>query len=491
MRNLIKLKTEFNYNEIKQDVNDFIDSWNKIRPIIENYGCKQFKNNGQKYFTEINSNSPISYFLVDEGEFGHGMVLAAIYKKLIEFQNTFLNQIINSKSEILSCFKEQLSQEIMIQDCQENDIIKLPHLKDVMNNIIIKNSYQKNYGVIHYNYDLIEDELAAEILPSIKKFVSDSDTCLRYIVYQFEGFRGNKSNIMTIFIEKYRARELTDNELEIIMKYKNQFEMRESKKMTDFLFSLQILIDIILEKNYGKNELISKIIEQNNINESLNILMDLFNDNKENELFTVDSLIYIYNIFELICWEKIQDNLEDYYLMEINENIKKKMDSFFSKNENKHSITKQKLATAIRRLISRYLAGKRGQKEIDEKNQLFYYLSKQELWDEYGFVDNEEFGIELNAIFESNENNSTIVIGQATKLYEYLGGGKFLLNKYFSKFEEDKQKNKKDENQIQKEKDLSDDDDNNNFIDQGENRANSIISSENDNEYDDVEEIIY
>jgi len=56
----------------------------------------------------------------------------------------------------------------MIRDCQESDIIKLPHLKDVMNNIIIKNSYQKNFGVIHYNYDLIEDELDAEILPSEK-----------------------------------------------------------------------------------------------------------------------------------------------------------------------------------------------------------------------------------------------------------------------------------------------------------------------------------
>lgn len=486
----MKIKEEMKtYEEL---IDKFITIYQKLRPSINQYECHTFTDkNKMMYFNDLVNNQYLSNFCVDIGEFDYGMVLAAMYKEMINWQNQFINSVVNSKNINHKNYSALFEQEIMIQDCQENDIIKLPHLKDVMNNIIIKNSYQKNYGVIHYNYDLIEDELAAEILPSIKKFVSDSDTCLRYIVYQFEGFRGNKSNIMTIFIEKYRARELTDNELEIIMKYKNQFEMRESKKMTDFLFSLQILIDIILEKNYGKNELISKIIEQNNINESLNILMDLFNDNKENELFTVDSLIYIYNIFELICWEKIQDNLEDYYLMEINENIKKKMDSFFSKNENKHSITKQKLATAIRRLISRYLAGKRGQKEIDEKNQLFYYLSKQELWDEYGFVDNEEFGIELNAIFESNENNSTIVIGQATKLYEYLGGDKFLLNKYFSKFEEDKQKNKKDENQIQKEKDLSDDDDNNNFIDQGENRANSIISSENDNEYDDVEEIIY
>ena len=418
------------------------------------------------------------------------MVLAAMYKEMINWQNHFINSVINSKNINHKNYSALFEQEIMIQDCQESDIIKLPHLKDVMNSIIIKNSYQKNYGVIHYNYDLIEDELAAEILPSIKKFVSDNDTCLRYIIYQFEGFRGNKSNIMTIFIEKYRARELTDKELEIIMNYKKPFEKRESKKMTDFLFSLQILIDIILEKNYVKTELISKIIEQNNINESLNLLMDLFNDPLDNELFTVDSLINVYNIFELICWEKIKDNLEDYYLMELNNNIKQKIDNFFSKNENNHIITKQKLSTAIRRLISRYLAGKRGQKEIDEKNQLFYYLSKQELWDEYGFVDNEEFGIELNAIFESNENNLNVIIGQATKLYEYLGGDQFLLNKYFSKFEKDKQKDENNDSNSDIVQDENRDKENNDSYHENDN-ADDIEDDDHDNDDENAIEINY
>ena len=139
--NNAKIKSESIYNEIKDDLIIFINSWNKIRPIIENYGCKQFKNNGVKYFTELNVNSPISHFLVDEGEFGHGMVLAAIYKKLIEFQNTFLNQIINSKSEILSCFKDQLNQEIMIQDATLNEIIDLDKINnDILIDIIVKNS---------------------------------------------------------------------------------------------------------------------------------------------------------------------------------------------------------------------------------------------------------------------------------------------------------------------------------------------------------------
>ena len=94
----------------------FYDNMNQTLPVgMDVSSIISVENNGVKYFTDINVNSPISHFLVDDGEFGHGMVLAAIYKQLIDFQNTFLNQIINSKSEILSCFKEQLNQEIMMK----------------------------------------------------------------------------------------------------------------------------------------------------------------------------------------------------------------------------------------------------------------------------------------------------------------------------------------------------------------------------------------
>ena len=200
-----KLKSEFDYDEIKEDVIEFISSWNKIRPIIESYGCKSFKNNSQKFFTEINNNSPLAYFLVDEGDFGHGMVLAAMYKNLIDIQNMFLNQIINSKSEILSCFNDQLSQEIMIQDVQKNEIIDLDKINsDVLNDILVKNSIPDIFGnlkydnhldynnlcVFEYNFENIEKELGSILLPGLRKFKDE----LRFVTYKYEGFRGNKSN---------------------------------------------------------------------------------------------------------------------------------------------------------------------------------------------------------------------------------------------------------------------------------------------------------
>ena len=453
----IKIKEEM--EEYSEKIDKFINIYEKLRPLIKQYECHEFKDKkGNLYFNDLTNNQYLSNFCIDIGEFDYGMVLAALYKELINWQNHFINIVLNSKNLYYKNYSELFKQEIMIQDCTESDIIKFPSNKDIMNNIIIKNSYQKNYGVIHYNYQLIEEELASKILPSIKRFISNNDKCLRYIIYQFEGFRGNKSNIMTQYIEKYRTRELNTEELKIIKNSYNSLK-NDNKKLTNFLFSLQILIDIILENNYDKNELISNIINQNDTNENINILKDLFKNNLQKKLFTVDSLINIFNIFEICCWDKIKNNLVENYLMDINDNIKNKINNFFSNKENKKIITKIKLSTAIRRYVSRYLSGKRGDIEINEKNNLMYYLSKQELWDEYGFVDNEEFEEELTMIFEYNESNSMICVGQATKLYEYLGGDNSLLNEYFGKLEENKPKiEENDKNEIiEEKKDLSQD----------------------------------
>ena len=87
-----------------------------------------------------------------------------------------------------------------------------------------------------------------------------------------------------------------------------------------------------------------------------------------------------------------------------------------------------------------------------------YYLSKQELWDDDAFIENVEFETELSILFEDSGNNSTICVGQATQLYEYLGGDQSLLKEYLSKIEDKKEHkehndNNKDggEGQIQKE----------------------------------------
>ena len=441
-------------NEIKINdnlIDNFIDIYNKLRPLIESYECHEFKDkNGNLYFNDLNNEQNLSNFCVDIGEFNYGMVLAALYKEMINWQNQFINIVLNSKNNYHKNYTDLFKQKVMIQDCNENDIIKFPSNDIIMNEIIITNSYQKNYGIIYYNFNLIEEELASKILPSIKKFFNDNDNnYLRYVVYQYEGFRGNKSNIITDFIEKYEVKELNNDELKIILNYKKNYEKKEDKKLINILFCLQILIDIILEKNYDKNYLLCNIIDNSNNDGSLDILKSLFDINRE--LFKVDSLISIFNIFEIICWEKIKNNLNNDYLMEINDNIKKKFDEIYQK-EKIEIFTKKNLSIAIRRYVSRYLSGKREQNEINEKNNLKYYLTKQELWDTIGIIYNQKFDMELNMLFSENGANDMVYVGQAVNLYEDLGGDKSLIYDYYKKsglIENNKEENiKNDINKI-------------------------------------------
>ena len=350
----------------------------------------------------------------------------------------FINLVIHSKNISDKNYSGLFENEIMIQDCSESDIIKLPSIDEIMNDIIIKNSSQKNFGVIIYNYDSIEKELASKYLPQIKKFISKSDICLRYVIYQFEGFRGNKSNIITKFLEKYKPMELSSEELQIIFRYEKSVQKDKNNNFIQILFSLQVLIDFILENNYNKNELLSNIVWQNDKNENISILKDLFdyNNNKMRNIFKVGSLLNIFNIFELLCWDKIKENLINEYKKELNNNIKNKFNDFYKENEDKKCLTKIKLSTALRRFISRYLSGKRNQNEFNEKQSLFLYLSKAELWDEYKFTETKEFNDELHQLFSDEENNCLIMVGHAMELYNYLGGDNSVLNEYLDKLEE-------------------------------------------------------
>ena len=475
--NNTKIKTEFVYKEIKDDLINFISSWNKIRPIIENYGCKQFSNNGVKYFTELNTNSPISHFLVDEGEFGHGMVLAAIYKKLIEIQNTFLNQIINSKSEILSCFKEQLNQEILIQDATFNEIIDLNRINnDVLRDIIVKNSVPNifsslrsekkidydNIRTFEHDFENIERELGSLLLPGLRSFNNEE---IRFIMYKYEGFRGKKSSIITNFNEKYPQRELSKEQIKYIFAFINREDINNNNKnknnnsikknIKKILFSLQILIDYIQSENYDKLDSLYDIIKKlpnhisisdelkqffkgnqltNIINNSNSNNFNLFSNDKnnnENIFFSINTLISIFELFEHLCWDSLKENLVGDYLQKIDPVWGDKIVKYFNGVENNSGkiIKKIIFCTALRRFISRYLTGKRGENEINENNTLLNEILRPELWKPF-FTESDSFENEIGEIISvmTDQYEGGLKVGQALELYNLLGGDQKLLN---------------------------------------------------------------
>ena len=415
--------------EKKDLIKNFIKFYDKLSPKVSNYGKYKFKNEkDEMIFNSLKDERILylSYFCVDIGECNYGMVLASIYLEMIKWQNAFINKVIYSNNNLYNVYKELFDYEIMIQNATNNEIVNLPSSEELMKDYILKYCYQKKYQIIDYNFKIIEEELASNILPKIKKFIYDDNKCLKYFIYKFEVLRGNKENIITLFNKKYKREELKEEERNFIIGHIRRFDKKENKKVTDLWVSLQILIDIILENNYNGNSLISKVIIDNNRNKNLESLKELFvENNKYNKdkkykkiEFKVNSLMSIFDLIELISLGKIKENLADNFKKDINDDIKKKFDEFFK--EKKSIIKIDQLSIAIQRFISRYLSDKNWINEIDEKDNLNHYLFKQELWDMIEIEENPKFKEELNKLFDINNNPSIVTLGQATKLYDYL-----------------------------------------------------------------------
>ena len=436
----ILIKDELINNEIYNLLNEFIKIYKEIRPHIKQEGCHEF---GDLYYELDIKNLHLSDLCVDSGEMGFGLVYLAIYKEMADWQNSFINVVINSSNEHLKYYKDSFNSKIMIQDCEEEQILNLPSFgiendkskdnneKDNINllEVILNNSYRKENKII-YDYDEIEDELANSILPKIRSFKSE----FRKVKYQYECFEGDR---ITNFMEKYLQRELTENELKNIIIYINENQNNNKFNIKNFLFSLQYLIDIILDKSPDINETISSVIKNIDNIPSGEMTKDFFstmNENmkndKNNNSFTINCLININDIIEMFCWDIIRNNLDTQYLEDINENIKIQINSFFneiitkdSKNNNTIILKKIHLCSAIRRLITRYLSGK-SDENINPKNKLKNYLIKIELWP-INFAESEIIEEEVNQIF----GDLDILICHSLKLYDYLGGDKSELDK--------------------------------------------------------------
>ena len=441
----IKISSLSIYNEIKDYISDFINAWHKIRPIIRNYGNKKFGKNNS-YFTEININSPISYFFVDEGEFGYGMVLAAIYKKSIELQNIFLNQIIYSKSEILSCFKEEINQEIMIQEATINEIINLDKINNnILLNIIIKNTLPNIFNneereitiefdticTFQHNYENIEMELGNILLPGLRRFIPDK---IRFFNYEYEELKGKKSIIST-FYEKYPQIKLNKEQV----KYVLNFVGKSDVDVVKIYQNLVILIDFLQKKNYDKTELLNDIILKlpNNIyisdelkqffsvSEKEKIGYNPLSRNINNIFFSMNTLINLFELLEHLSWDTLKESLIIYAQLRIDSIWGQKIVKYFNEAEYNQDkkIKKIIFCTALRKFISRYI------KSVKEENNLLNEIMRLDLW-ELKIAECDSFKIEIEEIrvVMIDPYDGYLKVGQALDLYNLLGEDKKKLN---------------------------------------------------------------
>ena len=450
--NSIKLdKAEFTKNYI----DPFIKSWDSIKETSLQYKCRILRDlNKHEKPLDMSTDKILSYFLCDDGDKEGGMFLAAAYQNYIIWQNNFINEIIskNEMKGILNCYVPKLQEEIFVQDATKDEIIDINDstyktFNELISAYSMRNIFDENnkinykkYNEIKYDFESIEEELGKLILPGLKKFKNDK---IRFITYLFEGFRGGNSEILVEYNTKYLQRELSEEEkiaLNDLLENNNN-----SQFYNDVFASLQILMNEIIKENYDQNHFIYKIIENlpNYIilNEKLK---DLFKEKYQyadpnKKIFTINSLVSIFEYFESLCWNEIRKNVPLDYQLELAEDAKKFILDYFEKNKNENRIINVKNFTiALRRLISRSLAGSREESDIKFDSALKLYIMKADLWP-IGFIDNDAFEIQIYEICKDN-----IFIGNCYNLYHVLEGDNF--NDEIKKKNNNDQMGEKDKN---------------------------------------------
>ena len=435
----------------KEYVKPFIQSWDIIKKKCIQYKCKILGENKKQQYLNMDANLPICFFLVDNGDIDGGMYLASGYQHLIEWQNAFLDLIIsqNGLNGILNSYISQLEQQINIQEATNDEVLIIDNktyqsLETFISNSSLRNIFSqdennniiyKNYNDIIYNYDYIEEELGKIILPGLKKFKPDE---IKFVTYLYEAFRGDDKSSITQYNDKYIQKTLSEDEKLILI---DLLKNNNSKLFSEVFSSLQILMNEIIKENYAQDTLIYDILEKlpyiiNILNtELLNLLKRAKEQYMNEKIFTINSLVSVYEYFEALCWPQINRNILEDYTLVLEDKYKKYVIDYFKKNENQKKIINiQEFTFALRRLISRYLAGSRQEIDIKSDLALILYINKDEFWSKE-IADNDEKDNELILICHKD-----IKIGNAWDLYNTLNGDA-ILNKYIDK-------SKQKENQI-------------------------------------------
>ena len=127
----------------------------------------------------ISTSDSIAYCLNDDGDYGYGMYLAALYEKFIGYQNTFLRNVTKTNE----------MKEITIQDATKSDIVSFEinsdrclydSIKEMLCVYSKRNCFNKDYSInyakyqkVSYDFEKLNEELKKVFLPGTKKFKTE------------------------------------------------------------------------------------------------------------------------------------------------------------------------------------------------------------------------------------------------------------------------------------------------------------------------------
>ena len=433
-KNKILNKEEiFENPEFSNKFQNFIQIWKEIKDEAIKYKCYP-----ELPIKEFNSNDKLGFFLNDNGDLGYGLYLAAACQNFIDWQNSFLQPIIekNKITGILHKYINNIIKKIPVNEAKSGQILsieenfkksKFRNLNDIIYSFSERNIFNNdeiinysNYNSFIYDYDSIEEELGKIILPVLHLF--ENEEKLNFIIFWPEFFRGERSQILSEFFLKYPQRDLNNTENEIIINYikktnKRNKEMNLKNNYKNFFFSLQMIIYYLTQKIIIKGE--EKII---NIINYMNSFYIVSNDCKnfflnEGKDLTIDKIMNIYIYLEDLCFNDLIKNLQIEYKKEISSEVKIQiLNKLNNEKDNSILYSKKDLSTPIRRFISRYLTITTQAIDLKEDRDLVFELSREDLWDEKIRKNGN-----LLDIIEKQIKEFKLTICQAYSFYELIG----------------------------------------------------------------------
>ena len=268
------------------------------------------------------------------------------------------------------------------------------------------------YNLFIFDFSSIEEELAKILLPG--KCLFEDEDHLNFMAFWGEGFRGGKSETLSSFYLNYKQTDLAEDERKKILKYIKKRNKDGNADFKEFFSSLNLLIFYLLNKRAVNTEKISKILLEKPPYLKISKDCDEFFKN-EGKNFEVNKLMNIFFYIEHLCFSTLCETLQPEYKKSINDETKEKIKKKLFNEENQNYSIKD-LAAALRRFISRYLAGTRQEVEIDEKRVLYFELTRLDLWEEkFGKLDN------LEELIANQLEEFQLKVGQAFALYEIIG----------------------------------------------------------------------
>ncbi len=241
-------------------------------------------------------------------------------------------------------------------------------------------------------------------------------------------------------------------------------------------------MNLNVKENYNQDHLIYKIIEKRPNYVVLDqTLIKFFKDKweyyMEEKVFTINSLVSIFEYFEALCWKEIKDKILEDYKLDLPDESKKYILNYFEENKDKETIiNKVNLTTALRKIISRSLAGTRQEVDISPDSKLELYINKYELWGQE-IVENEQFQKEIVLVIKSD-----IHISHCWALFNLLDGDA-ILDKELNKNKEEKEKQKQEQEKKEFEIDTSSSQNK-----EGEEKKDEEKKKDEDNEEEEEEE---